>query len=271
MRNRADGREFAVKVSKRLFRTRNERRLLLREVENSRLLGEHAHIVRYYRAWQDQRSLYLQLELCERGTLRSHVGALGCGVGDEDQPPAARVAMSGSAALFVDGGDGCASALDAAAAADGAGAAGGARRGGGAALSEREVWAYTAQLASGLAHIHAHGLLHLDMKPENILVTREGHLKIGDLGLCVSAGEWEEQARAAASAASRARARGLQSAPAFLCVRAPPASHPKPAPASLAPRRRARAGGRRGVHRARAAPGAPVYPLRRLLPRACAL
>ena len=157
VRNRADGREYAVKASKRLFRTRNERKLLLREVENSQLLGEHAHIVCYYRAWQDQRSLYLQLELCERGTLRAHVASI-----------VEHATHAGAAT---------------------AGGVGSARVG----LPEGQAWAFTAQLASGLAHIHAHGLLHLDVKPENILVTRDGMLKIGDLGLCVSAGEWEEQ------------------------------------------------------------------------------
>lgn len=178
MRNRSDGLEYAVKVSKRLFRTRNERKLLLREVENSRVLGEHAHIVRYYRAWQDQRSLYLQLELCEQGTLRSYVaGRRGGGALGRSGAPSSGGAPPPAAASGSDTG--------------------------GCALSEKEVWAFTAQLASGLAHIHAHGLLHLDMKPENILVTSEGRLKIGDLGLCVSADEWEEQARRSAAQQGR--------------------------------------------------------------------
>ncbi|KAG8460842.1 hypothetical protein KFE25_010897 [Diacronema lutheri] len=177
VRNRADGREYAVKASKRLFRTRNERKLLLREVENSQLLGEHAHIVCYYRAWQDQRSLYLQLELCERGTLRAHVASI-----------VEHATHAGAAT---------------------AGGVGSARVG----LPEGQAWAFTAQLASGLAHIHAHGLLHLDVKPENILVTRDGMLKIGDLGLCVSAGEWEEQEGDAVYIAPEL----LQARPSSLC------------------------------------------------------
>jgi serine/threonine protein kinase len=35
---------------------------------------------------------------------------------------------------------------------------------------------------AGLKHIHAQGLVHLDCKPENIFLTGEGSLKLGDLG-----------------------------------------------------------------------------------------
>ncbi|CAK9211669.1 unnamed protein product [Sphagnum troendelagicum] len=40
------------------------------------------------------------------------------------------------------------------------------------------------QLCKGVAHLHSHGVLHSDLKPENLLVDREkGLLKIADLGL----------------------------------------------------------------------------------------
>lgn len=40
------------------------------------------------------------------------------------------------------------------------------------------------QLCTGLAHCHSHGVMHRDLKPQNLLVDKEkGHLKIADLGL----------------------------------------------------------------------------------------
>ena len=40
-----------------------------------------------------------------------------------------------------------------------------------------------AQLARGLAAIHAKGIVHRDIKPDNVLVSHEGRAKIADLGL----------------------------------------------------------------------------------------
>ncbi|MFP5245683.1 MAG: protein kinase domain-containing protein, partial [Thermoanaerobaculia bacterium] len=41
------------------------------------------------------------------------------------------------------------------------------------------------QLASGLHHIHHLGIVHLDLKPSNILVSDEGRAKIMDFGLAI--------------------------------------------------------------------------------------
>ncbi len=56
-------------------------------------------------------------------------------------------------------------------------------------LTPREPWsvpralALLDQVARALSYIHGHGILHLDLKPENVLCTPEGAIKIADFGL----------------------------------------------------------------------------------------
>jgi serine/threonine protein kinase len=50
-------------------------------------------------------------------------------------------------------------------------------------LSMNEAATVISQAARGLAHAHARGLVHRDVKPGNLLVTPEGKTKVSDLGL----------------------------------------------------------------------------------------
>lgn len=50
-------------------------------------------------------------------------------------------------------------------------------------LSVEEAVGYTVQAARGLAYAHAQGIVHRDIKPGNLLVDRNGQVKILDLGL----------------------------------------------------------------------------------------
>lgn len=91
-------------------------------------LPAHPHVLHYVNAWEEQGYLFIQTELCERGSLKD--------------------------SLEVN-----------------------------APIPEETVWNYLLDMVLGIQHIHAHNLLHLDMKPANLFIGNEGNLKIGDFGL----------------------------------------------------------------------------------------
>jgi serine/threonine protein kinase len=50
-------------------------------------------------------------------------------------------------------------------------------------LPVRDAVAFTLQAARGLAYAHSQGIVHRDIKPGNLLVSRQGQVKILDMGL----------------------------------------------------------------------------------------
>jgi len=61
-------------------------------------------------------------------------------------------------------------------------------------VDEVDVWRMAAQVARGLSHVHAHGILHLDVKPDNVLLDARGTYKLGDFGVAyVKDKGWELQ------------------------------------------------------------------------------
>lgn len=58
-------------------------------------------------------------------------------------------------------------------------------------IPERVLWSFLVDLIKGLNHMHSNGLLHLDVKPENVLVSYDGVCKLGDFGLSVEIRENE--------------------------------------------------------------------------------
>lgn len=49
-------------------------------------------------------------------------------------------------------------------------------------FSERKVWRFAFELASALSHLHSHHIIHRDVKCLNVLLTKDHHVKLGDLG-----------------------------------------------------------------------------------------
>ncbi|CAN0452505.1 unnamed protein product, partial [Discosporangium mesarthrocarpum] len=64
------GRLFAIKRSKREFRSRRDRDRCLQEAKALQRLGQHPGVLRFERAWQEEGHFCLQTELCELGTLK---------------------------------------------------------------------------------------------------------------------------------------------------------------------------------------------------------
>ncbi|KIX01313.1 uncharacterized protein Z518_09038 [Rhinocladiella mackenziei CBS 650.93] len=60
-----------------------------------------------------------------------------------------------------------------------------------ARLDDFRIWKILLELSLGLKHIHDCGIIHLDLKPANILITFEGVLKIADFGM---ASKWPAKA-----------------------------------------------------------------------------
>jgi cyclin-dependent kinase len=50
-------------------------------------------------------------------------------------------------------------------------------------LDTRTLKSFLFQLTRGIAHCHEHRVLHRDLKPQNLLINREGELKLADFGL----------------------------------------------------------------------------------------
>ena len=50
-------------------------------------------------------------------------------------------------------------------------------------LNWKEVLHFTAQVCKGLSHAHSRGIIHRDIKPHNIMILKDGSVKVADFGI----------------------------------------------------------------------------------------
>ncbi|KAL1915355.1 uncharacterized protein VTP21DRAFT_6813 [Calcarisporiella thermophila] len=129
VQEKSTGRLFAVKKTKYPFIGTKDRLSRLEEVDILWSLGRHAHVIELVDAWEQFGHLYLQMELCENGSLDTYLEQYG------------------------------------------------------GRIEEIRIWQILGDLAMGLAHIHDSHVLHLDLKPSNVLISNAGTLRIGDFGM----------------------------------------------------------------------------------------
>lgn len=60
-------------------------------------------------------------------------------------------------------------------------------------IPEATCWQIFLDIAQGLKHLHSYNLVHLDIKPANIMITAQGVCKIGDFGLLIDLNEINQE------------------------------------------------------------------------------
>jgi serine/threonine protein kinase len=50
-------------------------------------------------------------------------------------------------------------------------------------VSESEAKTYICEIILAIEHLHKHNVIYRDLKPDNVLITQDGHVKITDFGL----------------------------------------------------------------------------------------
>ena len=160
----APGAFYAVKKSKRQFRSKRDREWLMAEVRTMKLLGQQsacAYVVPFIRAWQEDSYFYVQMGYAERGTLRELLIHL-------VSPPK----RSGTIANSTHCSNNITGCLP--------------------VMADNTVWHVVHDVCAGLQHIHSCGMVHLDIKPANLLITESGTLQIGDFGMAAAIGSCDD-------------------------------------------------------------------------------
>lgn len=153
------GRDVAIKVLPAAFAADAERRARFEREAQTVAALSHPHIVSIFDTGVHEGQIFVVMELLEGETLRERLA-----------PGAAAASESASRAAAASGGGAPRAPMN----------AGG--------LPVRKAIEYAVQIARGLAAAHDKGLVHRDLKPDNIFLLADGHVKILDFGLARAAG-----------------------------------------------------------------------------------
>ncbi|XP_037078614.1 eIF-2-alpha kinase GCN2-like [Pollicipes pollicipes] len=196
VRNKVDGKLYAVKkIVLERDRPQDQRKIAV-EAQHLSIL-QHENIVRYYTSWMESEDVEEEDEEEDSGTEDETLAV----VSDREDSSDSIVFEAPSGA----GGDAAAAPLSD----DSLPRAGGRRSRPRARLclcilmeycekstlrtalprlcaNQQLLWRLFREIIEGVAHVHQHGLIHRDLKPDNIFLDQNEHVKIGDFGLATS-------------------------------------------------------------------------------------
>eukprot|EP01132_Coremiostelium_polycephalum_P007794 gene7794-9593_t len=219
-RSLLDDRLYAIKKSKKPIWETSERTQQLEEIEKGIKLGSHPNIATVMAAWEEGGHLYIQMELCEKGNLKDILlkqSEQDASIVPNISPSSltipgvpAYMTMSRSvSALIIESSqilpqtNNNSQNQNTTIESQNSNNSQNQNisttttttnptilRSSGSTISlsegvdlETQIWRYIADIALGLSHIHSNGIVHLDIKPENLLVANDGSLKICDFGV----------------------------------------------------------------------------------------
>ena len=122
-----DSKEFRRHAVKKL-RLGNKTFNREKDVYNHEILGKHPNVVEFYRAFVEQGTFFIQMELC-------------------------RFSCKNLEVFFTSCIENC-----------------------------NSQWLLLADCCKGLYHLHSNDVVHLDVKPDNILLSSDWHFKLCDFG-----------------------------------------------------------------------------------------
>jgi NIMA (never in mitosis gene a)-related kinase len=59
-------------------------------------------------------------------------------------------------------------------------------------LSEEKIMTWMYQICDAVKFIHAHDIIHRDMKSQNVFIMKDGSARLGDFGLCTKTMKFKE-------------------------------------------------------------------------------